>query len=296
MAKFKELYTEWQNNTVKAGECLSKKNFKEARDYSNKAMLVLDEIRAKEEFFANELTNFGVINSIVNEQIVSLYTNNKEFYNEWKKTIKEDKNLATEFKFYDALTNFRSGNDAEKYVNEVMTIAQKSIDVKTLAESNKKAFELLRKYEIAPVKSLTNEDITYFTACQKLLECTGDFADINTKLEATKTICESIEDRSYVNNLVDEGKKFDEQLSLMPESVRTVIKDLSDSEKAESVFNRFKNECLAMVTEHMAGIEDAEERAKFEAVKAKVEAKQYDKEKVCEDVIKFINFQSEILR
>lgn len=296
MANRKELYKEWQDTLVEAGKCLSKKQFKEARDYSNKAMLILDEIRMKEEFFSSELNNFGAINHIVSEQIVSLYSQNKPFYEAWKKTIKEDKNLTTEFKFYQALSNFKKAGTAEEYVNEIMKIAQNSIDVKTLKESNAKAFALLKEYEITPVKALTMEDMEYYNACQDLLECTGDFDDVNTKLEATKTICESIEERSYVNNVVDEAHKFDEQLYMMPESTRSVVTELADSSKAEGVFNRFKNECLTLITNRINESEDADERAKFVSVKEKLESKAYSSEKVFEDVIKFIEFENEILR
>ena len=82
--------------------------------------------------------NFGILNHIFEDALPKLFKSNRKAVKSFIKTIQEDKNLLSQFQFYNALKQYDGKEDSKKYLDEALSLTKSRINCKTVNESNAK--------------------------------------------------------------------------------------------------------------------------------------------------------------
>ena len=154
---------EFSNYTKIMNEALQKGDFK-AYEYV-KDMLeeaIEDSKHEKELMEEMNTTNFGMLNHIFENELPTLIKNNKKAVRDVIKTIKEDKNLRSQFNFYNVIKEQYNSSHAEMITPEVVLeklaeIVCEEIDQKTVKKSNKKLRDVMIENNIIPSDFIDNE-------------------------------------------------------------------------------------------------------------------------------------------
>lgn len=250
-----------------------------------------------------ECKNFGITNYIFEDALPSLFKSNKSAVKDFVKTIKEDKNLSTQFNFYKALGRNTKSENAKEYINESLSLAMENINQKTINESNKKLAKILMKYNIKPNDFISEENIKLFEACDYVLTHKKRLSNLNEHNENLNVILEHC--MANVTNKVNENKMNLDSLvedfnrkysSLLNEEEKSFVKELMDFKsphnemKKESIFSKFKNECIAEVNKLIESAND-EEREGLNAIKNQITDKSYDSNTVVTDLAKLLEIR-----
>lgn len=260
----------------------------------------------KQEAFLAEANsnNFGIINLIFEDALPKLFKSNKKVISKVIKTIKEDKNLSSQFKFYNALKNYNGLVESNEFVKTALALAEETIDKKTIKESNNKLSKIIKDSNIYPSESISKETKMFFEDCNTLLTTKKSLNNINKLavcennisdfIKKNHVMCENDSDKSIADDLDIFENKLREELNDEEVSAVMEIVDInengSEAEK-EAKFNEFKKKCLDKINEVISNTEDDGDKDSFEHIKNEVNNTKYNKDELVSNILKFIKIQ-----
>ena len=302
MKEYNKYIKKWQDLTIQMNEAMQKDNF-ELTDRllkeSNEAYEKYKECSSIPE--TNKSMSFGELNYMLENELPNLFKKNRLALKECTKLIKEDKNLLSQFKFIDSLRRYNCNGNAKDYVNESLTLVKDSIDKKTLKESMEKLASLLAKYEIGG--ETINEDIShYFKNCEKVLFEDKKLSNLSEYTNAVNSIAEYIESHKTP---IEEGKKtiesmtedLNRKITNLTEEEQSLVKDIIDfkqtgaEEKQKSLFNKYKNECLDMISRLINESDSNEDIEELNDIKDNIEGKEFQKETIVKDIAQLLEIR-----
>ena len=169
MNKENKYILEWRNNILDAAKALNENNFSMYDKLMNEVSNNYNSYK-RDVALTYECTNFGISNYIFEDALPSLFKTNKKVIKEFVNTIKEDKNLLNQHKFYQALKNINEHTDIHTYINEALLLVKEGIDIKTLNESNDKLSKIIKENGIRPSSEINEDVLKYFESCDFLFK------------------------------------------------------------------------------------------------------------------------------
>lgn len=292
---------QWEDYMKKAKESLENNNFDEYKDFMDKANETADLLKHDNEL-TYECVNFGMANYIFENALPTIFKNNKAAVKEFTNTIKEDKNLRKQFQFYKALETYTTSLNSRDYLNESLNLVKETIDKKTLEKSNKKLGEIINKYSIKPSEMISEDKLKFFADCDYLLKNDKKLNNLVTVTECVNRVSDYIE-KNY--NTINESKTntfaliedFDKKYNnLLNEEEKSFVKEIIDCKsssnraKKETLFNKFKNECLELINKLMAE-SNGDDVNDLNAIKEQIDAKVFCEETLVKDVANLLEIR-----
>lgn len=289
-------------------ESLKRKNFSGYEVVRDMLDETIEEYKAQQQLCEQMNTNnFGVLNHLFEEALPTLLKTNKKAVKNVIKTIKEDKNLLSQFNFYNSLKT--------QYVNEKRNImgdayntldfisedASKKLDRKTLLESNKKLKKVMMANNIIPVSTINEEDMSLYKNGNIILTKEKKPSNLVALSEAYDKVAEYMDKHNAKN--INEDKKnplsligdYEKQLkNNLSESEISFVKQITDFKtplietRKEKIFNKFKNECIEKINEM---INADKENIELKALKEQLESQKYNNETIVKDIAKLLEIR-----
>lgn len=299
----------WKENNDNAFKALNEGNLELANKYKKIADKAYkeycDERIALTEHY-EKCANFGKANHIFMTELPKLFKSNQELVKKVTSMIKEDKNLLSQFRFYDALKKFNGSEDSRGYVVESLELASQNIDYKTINESNKKLAKLFVENDLDTLNALTEAEERMYEqgdfvlrnkkTLNNLNEINNAISSISQYVNNHKTVIE--ESTINVDELINEyNKKYGDVLN---EAEQSLVKIISDAraplaEKKQAVlFNKFKNECIDLVNKLLKEAKE-DEKTKLNTIKQQLEEKVYNPETIVTDIAKLLEVRDTLL-
>jgi hypothetical protein len=287
-------------------EALEKEDYK-AYEYVKEMLDEAIEDSKHEKELMNEMntTNFGVLNHIFENELPTLIKTNKKAVRNVIKTIKEDKNLITQFNFYNVIKEQYNGTHADMIsskdaLENLAKIVSEDIDLKTVKASNKKLRNIMVESGIKPSDFVDEES-------RKLYE-NGDV--ILTTKRNTNNMISLVESYNAVSNWMDahksdkinDGKNPDEMIrefeeklkNNLNESEMSFVQQITDwrspiaEQRKEKLFNKFKNECINKINDMLK--EDAE-NVELKGLSDQINEMSFNKETIVKDIAKLLEIR-----
>ena len=265
---------EFSNYTKIMNEALQKGDFK-AYEYV-KDMLeeaIEDSKHEKELMEEMDTTNFGMLNHIFENELPTLIKTNKKGVRNVIKTIKEDKNLRSQFNFYNVIKEQYNSAHAEMISPEVALeklakIVCEEIDQKTIKKSNKKLRDVMIENNITPSDFVDEESKKLYESGNVILTTKRTSNNMLPLAESYNEVCQWMDrhkdDKKKNGEDVDVIiKEFEEKLKTnLNESEMSFVQEITDfrspiaEKRKEKLFNKFKNECITKINDMLK--EDAD--------------------------------------
>lgn len=285
---------EWSQHVMKCADCIVVNDYRKAIECMNEAISCIRDMETEHNYYSNPITNFGVLNRLVSENLAEIKEKSPAFLKEWVSLINEDKNLKNQYVMYYGLERFDESCSASNYITEAIDIAKSCIDLATLEESNMSAFNLLKKHELIIPNTLSEETNKYYESCHYLLENKKDSITLVEHVKANNVISEYIKTQSK-DNVTEALLNMNSVLSKLTEDELRIAEALSGDEKTQkALFEELKSACIDKVHKTLldeSEEKDAEEVLRLERIEESLKKSEYKPEKFSEDVIKFIEFQ-----
>jgi uncharacterized protein YutD len=288
----------WQELVIEMNEAIQKNDFIRSEDLLKESTDMYNRYKEVVGYASsNRKKTFGELNYMLESELPRLFKTNKTALKECTKLIKEDNNLRSSFMFIDSLRKYNCDGDASSYVNETINLASNGVDRKTFKESIQKLADILSKYEIGGYQ-IDEDTIKYFKSCDKVLTEKKKLSNLTDYTNAINCISSYIEKHK---SPVKESKKgieeiteeLENKLSSLNEDEQTLVRDIIDSktpmveQKQEQLFNRFKDECLEMVS-RLIDESDSDSIDGLNAIKEQIENKTYSKDTIIQDIAKLL--------
>ena len=250
-------------------------------------------------------TNFGILNHIFENELPTLIKSNKKAVRNVIKTIKEDKNLISQFNFYNVIKEQYNANHADMIsskdaLENLAKIVSEDIDLNTVKASNKKLRKVMIESGVKPSEFVDEES-------RKLYE-NGDI--ILTRKRNTNNMISLVESYNAVSNWMDahksdkvkDGKNPDEMIrefekklkDNLNESEISFVQQITDfrtpiaEQRKEKLFNKFKNECINKINEMLK--EDAE-NVELKGLSDQINEMSFNKETIVKDIAKLLEIR-----
>lgn len=302
----RDTYKKEFSNYIKImGEALNHDDFRSfnvARRMLDESIDEYKEIKSLE----NEVNtvNFGVLNHIFESELPTLLKTNKKAIREVIKTIKEDKNLLSQFNFYDAIRRYKgkASKSVEPTVmlESVLGIIGKGIDKRTLVESNRKLRDVMKRNGIVSQEHVDDESKRLYECGQNLLcknETVGNIVKLTESKQGVLDYMEKHKDDAVNEevNPIDVIEEFEEKLKAnLTESELDFVQEITDfkspiAEKRKSkLFDTLKNECLKQIDKMIA--EDGS-NDELKALRKQIDEQQYNKDTIVRDMAKLLEIK-----
>ena len=297
---------EFSNYITIMSEALQKDDYK-AYEYVKQMLDEAIEDHKHEQELMNEMntTNFGVLNHIFESELPTLIKTNKKAVKKVINTIKEDKNLKSEFNFYNVIKEQYNGSHADmisskEALENLAKIVGENIDLKTVKASNKKLRNVMIESGVKPSNFVDEES-------RKLYE-NGDI--ILTSKRNTNNMISLVESYNAVSNWMDahksdkvkDGKNPDEMIREFEEKLKdnlneseiSFVQQITDfrtpiaEQRKEKLFNKFKNECINKINEMLK--EDAE-NVELKGLSDQINEMSFNKETIVKDIAKLLEIR-----
>lgn len=295
----KQQYFElWQTAVAKAAEALKIGNLEEAEKYHQAMEDAYERYKEAADFEDSTLdSKFATLNTTFESVMPKLMIKNKKAVKECINLIKEDKNLMAQFKFCNALKKFNCDTDAKDYINESLNLVSKDINIKTLKESNQKLAKLLVKYSIKPSNDINENDLKFAKNCDYLLSHKKSLNNLteftNNLKEASDYIVENRKNNKEKIDILSMAEQVEKKLNSLNEAEQALVKDIMVAKtgvaesRRQNLFNKIKNECIEKINK-MIDENTGSEKERLLNLKETILLKEYDKDKVVEDIAKLL--------
>jgi hypothetical protein len=290
---------QWKDYISKASEALENGHFDEYEDMMSKAEEYYKLYR-EDSKLTYECTNFGMANFIFEDALPVLFKTNKSLIKEFIETIKNDKNLWAQFKFYNALKNIQETTVKELYVNGALSLLKKAINIKTLNESNKKVCDLIAKNNIKPNEVINEDTLRYFESCDYLFKHNPTFSNLNLMNENLNTVvnyCNHKNDKCQEIDLFDVMESFENKYrNILTEEEKNIVKEIISSKtdgmcnKKEELFNKFKNECINAIISLIESADDTEKEG-LNIIKEQLDVMVFCENTLVKDIAKLLEIK-----
>jgi hypothetical protein len=247
-----------------------------------------------------ECTNFGMANYIFENALPTLFKTKKNVVREFIETIKNDNNLLVQFKFHNALKNINEGIDKRIYINEALDLLKKNIDTKTLKESNKKVFNIIKENNIRPTSVIDESVLKYYESCDYLFKHNPKLSNLNTINENLNTIIDfctykpnDVSSLDFNNMMESFEAKYK---NILTEEEKSIVKEIMDvksvnaSEKKENLFNKFKNECIETISSLLETANN-DDREDLEAIQEQLNNMIFCENSLVKDIAKLLEIR-----
>ena len=291
---------QWKEYFLKAGEAVSNNDFALHDEMLKKACEYL-ELYKEDTKLDSDDSNFGMYNQVFEDALPSLFKNNKSVVKEFISTIKEDKNLLNQFKFIKSLNNYSNELDAISYINESLSLFHENVNIKMIDESNKKLQDILLKYNIKPIETISEDKKEFYRICDYLFKNKKKLTNLNEVNLKIKDLSKSISNNVKINEnkkdsliLIDEFEK--KYGTLLNEDEKDFVKEImsskesSNNKKKEKLFNNIKNECLSLIDGLIKESND-DEIDGLKAIKEQITNKSFCNESLVGDIAKLLEIR-----
>ncbi len=291
---------EWKDAFDKALTAMENKDFELYDKLMEKANIAYENYK-EDSRMTYECKNFGISNYIFESILPSLFMTNKKAVKEFINTIKEDKNLLTQFQFYKTLEKYSNELDSNSYINESLSFVHDNINLKTIKESNLKLGSIISKYGIKPTELISEDKIKFFEDCDFLFKNKKKLTNLSEVNLRIKNISESIKNNVSINESKKDCMKLIEDFerkynSLLNEDEKSFVKEIMDAKsgsnetKKANLFNKFKNECISII-DSMIKESSEDDKDGLNAIKSQITEKTYCSENLVSDIAKFLEIR-----
>lgn len=254
---------------------------------------------------ANELSerSFGYIKEAFESLAPELFETKKgkKIMKKYAETILENKNLSSLHTIYENIRKMHNGSDIDFFVNEISS-KNWEINKNTVTEDVNKVGKVLAEAYIM----VGNKSEELLPSTNKKLDNALEFIAENKKTnkniaeysDAVKVIREYIESKENdgTNNSFDDidtiaenliegfNEKYSNELS---ENEKNMLKELSESDNKESVFNKYKASCQEKLDEEIKKFindGDSESANKMKKIQEQVGKKVFSEDTVGTDI------------
>jgi hypothetical protein len=297
---------EFSNYTKIMNEALQKGDFK-AYEYV-KDMLeeaIEDSKHEKELMEEMNTTNFGMLNHIFENELPTLIKTNKKAVRDVIKTIKEDKNLRSQFNFYNVIKEQYNSNHAKVITPDValgklVNIVCEEIDQKTIKKSNKKLRDVMIENNIIPSDFIDDESKKLYESGNIILTTKRTSNNMLPLAESYNNVCQ------WMDKHKDDKKKNDKDVDTLIEEFENKLKtNLNESEmsfvqeitdfrspiaekRKEKLFNKFKNECISKINDMLK--EDSD-NVELKGLSDQINEMTFDKNNIVKDIAKLLEIR-----
>lgn len=295
MAKENKYILEWRNNVLDAAKALNENNFSIYEDLMNTANKNYN-LYKKDVALTYECKNFGMCNYIFEDALPKLFKENKNAVKEFITTIKEDKNLLSQFQFYKSLEKNNENINTNDYVTESFNLACENINMKTLKESNNKLSNIIKKYNIKPNDFIPQEKLDLFENCNYIFSTKKKLSNLmEMKTSFDNVVSYTKNNFNSLNETKDNGlskiNEFNEKYgNLLNESEKDFIKEMFSSklDKKEKLFNNLKNECLNQINKIISETKNENDLIGLNELKEQITSKMFNENTLVKDVAKLL--------
>ena len=297
---------EFSNYINIMSEALKKGDYK-AYEYVNDMLNEAIEESKHEDELMEEMntTNFGVLNHIFESELPTLIKSNKKAVRNVIKTIKEDKNLRSQFNFYNVIKEQYNENHAKiigskTVLADLAKIVCEDIDVKTVKDSNKKLRNVMVESGIKPSEFVDEESMKLYENGDVILTTKRTTNNMIPLAESYDAVCKWMD--AHKSDKINEGKtpdelieEFEEKLkNNLNESELSFVQQITDfrtpiaEQRKEKLFNKFKNECIDKINEMLK--EDAE-NVELKGLSDQINEMSFNKETIVKDIAKLLEIR-----
>lgn len=245
-----------------------------------------------------ESASFATLNHILNESMPSLLMKKKSSVGKIISEIKKDKNLLTQARFFNAMSEYDGSSDAKSYISECVSMVGEKLNPDSVLKSNKHFANVLFNNGLRIDENVSEGLDKFGKDCQYLLSTEKKFNNVNEIAARTTSASEYIAEHKSVkgaNNVYEECDALQKSMSQLNEDERNLVNDIIEakSEAAElkqrKLFNKYRNECINYINNMIAEGNDVD---KLQALKERILAKEFDKDHIVEDIAKFLEIGS----
>ena len=233
----------------------------------------------------------------------------KSIMNRYTSTIKEDKNLSSLHSLYENIRKAGSESDINFFINSIAA-EDWGVDKKTVAESCKKLGRILaegylsiedKTSVVIPEENVDLSNAVYFIAeNRKTAKNIADYSNAVSivrefveKAETPNSLKESKDIDAMANNLLEEfNKKYSTELTATEISA---LKELAESTDRLTVFEKYKNDCSAKLSEAKKKFEEEKNSAavdRINSIMEQVSNKEFVLESVGNDICGMIKLST----
>ena len=295
----------FSNYIVLMNEALSRNDFNAYHSIRRMLDEEVDEYQDKQKLIReSKTTNFGVLNRIVEDALPSLFMKNKKVLGKIVKLIKEDKNLSTQFKFYNMISScpkelvekVSSDTLLENYLN----IIHESVDHKGVVESNKKLSSLLERCGLRLSDHINEDDMRLYRSVDTLFKKRPSLSNANLIQEACSFVSDYMDEHKTEKK--DEENKVYEMIDTFEKNLKTNLNEDERSlvsiismankpiyeQRKNKVFDSFKNECIKAIDKM---IKENGTNSELESLKTQINEMAYSSETVTKDLAKLLEIR-----
>lgn len=288
----------YENNDLQAAQ----KKYQEAGKYLGEASRLFETEDGKLSMVYGGNRNFGVIYKVFENNTKELLKDksSKKQLAKILNTIKENKVLMDEFSVYNAFTNPTDVEDADKYVNESISLI-KHYSPETLKENNDKLISVIRECKLDENVMLTDEETELFESIEYLIINKKNFSNLNQYSKIQKILCEHVNENNFVKG---ESPDFDElyeektdeivkkhENELNEEEIK-LIRDVTTNEsKAKKLFAENQARAIELVKKE---IDKGEDTDSWKSILESISKKTFNKDTALTDIAEFIEMKNEL--
>ena len=250
-------------------------------------------------------TNFGILNHIFENELPTLIKTNKKAVRNVIKTIKEDKNLISQFNFYNVIkeqynerhANMISSKDALEHLAKIVC---EDIDIKTVKASNKKLRNVMIESGVKPSDFVDDESRNLYENGDVILTTKRNTNNMIPLVESYDAVCKWMD--NHKSDKINEGKTPDEMIREFEEKLKdnlneseiSFVQQITDfrtpiaEQRKEKLFNKFKNECIDKINEMLK--EDAE-NVELKGLSDQINEMSFNKETIVKDIAKLLEIR-----
>jgi len=306
MKNNKKYQEEFSNYTKIMNEALQKGDFK-AYEYVKDMLEEAIEDSKHEKALMEEMntTNFGMLNHIFENELPTLIKTNKKAVRDVIKTIREDRNLRSQFNFYNVIKEQYNSSHAEIISPEVVLeklakIVCEEIDQKTVNKSNKKLRDVMIENNIIPSDFVDEESKKLYENGDVILTTKRTSNNMLPLAESYNGVCQWMDrhkdDKKKNDKDVDTIiEEFEEKLKTnLNESEMSFVQEITDfrspiaEKRKEKLFNKFKNECITKINDMLK--EDAD-NAELKGLSEQINEMTFDKNNIVKDIAKLLEIR-----
>ena len=296
---------EYSNYLNIMSEALKKDDYK-AYEYVKNMLDEAVEDRKQEKKLMNEMntTNFGVLNHIFESELPTLIKTNKKAVKKVINTIKEDKNLKSEFSFYNVIKEQYNGKianslDSKTALDHIAKIVCEEIDTNTIKASNKKLRNVMIEYGIKPSSFIDEDSMKLYENGNVILTNKRTTSNALNLVESYNEICNWMdahkEDKKAGKDADELIREFEEKLKdTLTESEISFVQQITDwrspiaEQRKEKLFNKFKNECIDKINDMLK--EDAN-NVELKGLSDQLNEMKFDKDNIVKDIAKLLEIR-----
>lgn len=286
---------DWREHVLKAAEALRNHDYETYEAEIGEMENVYDEMRRDEALSYENEDSFGATDAIFESALYNLYLENKPAIKEYMATIKEDKNLHSQFMFFNTLKQCKKDFDKVKYLQEATDLALKGINPKTLRESNKKLRNVLKKYSIKPTSFLDEEDLRFYRLCDTMFASPRSLSNLAKLNETFNQVSELLESRIKIQDEKNEKamtineftSKYNKILTEGEKEFINTLLDSDNDEKRKAMYEEFKSACIKNIESDLKTA-DSSMKPRLNKLLETVTNKPYNKDTVILDIVKIM--------